>query len=151
MANKDWIDWLKENEACTEGFEEAKKLEPQEWYDRTERGEWLIWVLRNLQTKDKGFWVEVVHFCAEKVKGHVPANAANYTAKAVKYTANYASKEAANAAAYAANAAANAAYAADNALATLVVYASKEARALFRKELADFIRSISPILEFKKG
>ena len=149
MANKDWIDWLKEKDACTEGFEEAKGLEPQEWYDKTERGEWIIWVLRNLKTRDKVFWVEVTNFCAEKVKGHVPANAPGYDGSAVDYPA-YVAKAAANAAnAVIASdyAPAYAAYAA-NALAT---YVSKSAMVLFRKELADFIRCISPILEFKKG
>ena len=148
MANKDWIDWLKESEACIDGFEEAKFLEPQEWYDKTERGEWLIWVLKKLQTKDKGFWVEVANFCAEKVKGHVAANANAYAASAVDYPA-YVAKAAANAAnAVIASDYASSAAAAANALAT---YASKSAMVLFKKELADFIRSISPILEFKKG
>jgi hypothetical protein len=133
-----FAEWLKNHNACSSSYTETRGKSLSEWWDSTERPEWMVWVLRRLsETKNnKALMVAISIKCAKSVLHLVPdgelrpkkaidaaekwlaepteenRKAANAAANAAAYAANV-NAYAAYTAAYAANAAANAAYAAN--------------------------------------
>ena len=123
--NTKWINFLKENDACEGGFDYAKDMEPQEFWEKCDRVDWMFWVLKRITVKsEKVIYVKIAIDCAELVL-HLCKNiheakkaieaAKNWIENPCEQTKNaaYVAATAVAAAAYAAYTAANnAAYAA---------------------------------------
>lgn len=85
-----WKDFLKKHSACADGFREASTKTSQEWYDTTERSDWVIWVLRKCpQYKDnKNLWVRIAINCAKEVI-HLSKDPQNRPQKAIEAAEAY--------------------------------------------------------------
>ena len=47
---QEFYDFCVDHEACEEGLVEIKGLTLAEWWDKTNRGDWMLWL------RDKGVW-----------------------------------------------------------------------------------------------
>jgi hypothetical protein len=151
---------LKELNPCEDGLDFVRSCRSLAVaWEKCERADWMIWLLRWLEKMPKEVSVTFARYCSDSAKKHAAAAADNYAspvaaAAAAGYAANAAN--AANAAdaaaAYAdtayyaaANAAANAAagYAANaSADAEYAANAAADAHANERKKQADFLRTL---------
>jgi hypothetical protein len=63
--------WLRDQNACGDGLEFATKhkFDFAKLYDKCERGDWMIWVLRRAKLIYKPQAVRIAVFCAEHVLG----------------------------------------------------------------------------------
>ena len=63
-----WQEFLKKHSACESGYLEASDKLPQQWWDMTERPDWMIWVLKKLPQykEDKRIWIRIALVCAKE-------------------------------------------------------------------------------------
>ena len=85
-----WQSFLKKHSACIEGYKEAHKKTPQEWYDTTEKSDWMIWVLRKCPQyeNNKNLWVRIAINCAKEVI-HLSKDPQNRPQKAIEAAEAY--------------------------------------------------------------
>jgi hypothetical protein len=125
---------LKELNPCEDGLDFVRSCRSLAVaWEKCERADWMLWLLRRLEKMPKEVSVIFARFCADSAKNHAAFVAAN------------ASTVAANASTVAANASTVAAYAAaaDRAArADRATYATYANAAAERKKQADFLRTL---------
>jgi hypothetical protein len=69
MNVEKWRYWLELHMVCQDGFNEAKDLTPNDWYHKTDRSDWMIWVMRKIPryAEDKMLWVRIAVASAKMV------------------------------------------------------------------------------------
>ena len=166
MKKNHWSDYFRKQDACVEALIEARKYPTfQDWWDATDRADWMLWGLAHIEPVTMDFWRCVcvcarhsLHIFEEQYPEDMrPRAAIELREKWIEnpdsvsddelliatYTATYATAATAATAAYAAAYAANATYTAAN-TATYATAATAAAAAYALTEMANSIRKISP-------
>jgi hypothetical protein len=143
MNIEQWQTWLIKRSACVDGYAEAKNYTPDEWYQKTERGDWMIWVLRKIPQykNDKALWVKIAIESAKLVL-HLAKDPQNRPQLAIEAAENWLIDPTDKNRCIAANAA----YAANAADATYAAYAAANA---VRNQVAGIVRALIPNLEIE--